>query len=555
MLQLSWLCCAIIEAAKQGDLGNMNKIAVYLNEHLLGEVSSAQSLRKLYATDRGVLSIAPEIVAFPKVTNDIRKVARFTWQLAEKGHIVGMTPRGFGGDVTGAAIGKGVVLDLSKHLTNVIQLAPKDKLIHVQPGASLATLNEALKWHGLRLTGTSQQETRPVTVGGAISNDSDGVDGPVSDSIERLEVVLANGDVIETGRMSRRDVSKKLGLQTFEGEIYRKLGALLEDNEELIKQLAADTTHDTTGYKRIASVRDKDGSYDLTPLFVGSQGTLGIISEIVLRTDFYSAEDTHAVIVADSIQTARDLCERFIELAPSELKAYDGSLFRRAAKSGAKFNILGSVDQIGAAVYVKFGDFNDRAQRAKLKKLRKLLQKMNMGMVDSTERDADDFRAVTDVAQALLYGTSDDHTTIPVLDGAFIPSNRREEFEIALAELGTKHHIELPVELNAMNGTYAIHSLLKLDTVGEKQKLFKLIADYAAVVDRCDGAFTSNGAEGRLKANAAWATLTDEQSALFEQVRAIFDPFGTLNPGVKQKTEMRSLVATLRTGYTTADML
>ena len=106
-----------------------------------------------------------------------------------------------------------------------------------------------------------------------------------------------------------------------------------------------------------------------------------------------------------------------------------------------------------------------------------------------------------------------------------------------------------------MNGTYAIHSLLKLDTVGEKQKLFKLIADYAAVVDRCDGAFTSNGAEGRLKANAAWATLTDEQSALFEQVRAIFDPFGTLNPGVKQKTEMRSLVATLRTGYTTADML
>ena len=97
----------------------MNKIAVYLSQHLSGEVSSAQSLRKLYATDGGILSIAPEIVAFPRVTNDIRKVARFTWQLAEKGHTVGVTVRGYGGDVTGAAIGKGIVVEAGRPLTRI----------------------------------------------------------------------------------------------------------------------------------------------------------------------------------------------------------------------------------------------------------------------------------------------------------------------------------------------------------------------------------------------------------------------------------------------------
>lgn len=533
----------------------MNKIAIYLNEHLSGEVSSAQSLRRHYATDRSVFSIAPEIVAFPKVTNDIRKIARFTWQLAEKGHVVGVTSRGFGGDVTGAAIGKGIVIDLSTHLNGIIQLAPKDKLVHVQPGIALDTITETLKWHGLRLAGAEQEEARPVTIGGAISNDSFGREGAVSDAIERLEVVLANGDILETGRQSRRDVSKKLGLQTFEGELYRKLGALLEDNDERIKQLAADTTHDTTGYKQIASIRDKDGSYDLTPLFIGSQGTLGIISEVVLKTEFFSPESIQAVVVADSIQTARDLCERFVELEPTELKAFDGSLLRRAAKAGAKFSALGAVEQIGAVVYVRFNDFNDRTQRTKLKKLRKLLQKMNMGAVDSTELDPEDFYPIAHIAETLRLGAVDDHATLPVLDGSFIPSNRREEFEIALSELAAKHHVELPVELNALNGTYAIHSTLKLETVGDKQKLFKLINEYAAAVDKCYGAFTSNGAEGRLKANAAWANLTDEQTVLFEQVRSIFDPFGTLNPGVKQKTEMRSLVASLRGSYTAADML
>lgn len=225
----------------------MNKIATYLNEHLLGEVSSSKSVRKKYATDGSVLTLAPEIVAFPRITNDVRKIARFTWQLAEKGHIVGMTARGYGGDVTGAAIGKGIIIDTSVRLNKIIQVAPKDKLVHVQAGASLDTVNEVLRWQGLTLPGALNRDLRSLTVGGVIAGATYGVNGSISDSIERLEVVLANGDVIETGRVNRREVNKKLGLQTFEGEIYRKLEGLLEDNAELIEEIAKDEVRDTTG--------------------------------------------------------------------------------------------------------------------------------------------------------------------------------------------------------------------------------------------------------------------------------------------------------------------
>jgi FAD/FMN-containing dehydrogenase len=533
----------------------MNKIATYLNEHLLGEVSSAKSLRKKFSTDTSVLSLTPEIVAFPRVTNDIRKIARFTWQLAEKGHVVAITPRGFGKDTTGAAIGKGVVIDTSVHLNNIIQIAQKDKLVHVQPGVSLETLSHTLKWLGLSLPGINRTTQSVTTVGGAISGGVLGTNGALSDAIERLEVVLANGDVIETGKVSHREVNKKLGLQTLEGEIYRKLEGILEDNAEVIERLAKDTASDTTGYKAIADIRAKDGSFNLTPLFIGSQGTLGIISEVVLKTDFYSNDNTHAVIVADSLQTARDLSERLVELEPAELSLLDGELFRRAAKNGSQFHLLGSVDQIGAVIYIRFNDFSDRAQGHKLKKLRKLLSKINTGMVDSSERDEAEFLPVADISQAVRLGANDDHVSVPLIDGAWIPSNRREEFEIALGELAAKHHLELPVTLNVLNGTYDIFPRLKLDTVSDKQKLFKLLTEYAVVVDRSGGAVVSDGAEGRLKANAAWEQLDEEVATVYEQVRQVFDPFGTLNPGVKQKNELRSLIAALRTSYESSDTL
>lgn len=533
----------------------MNKIAAYLNEHVLGEVSSAKSLRKAYATDGSILSIAPEIIAFPRVTNDVRKIARFSWQLAEKGHVVPLTVRGYGGDTTGAAIGKGILIDTSKHLNSIIQIAVKDKLAHVQPGVSLETLNTALKWQGLSLSGAQTGSIRPVSVGGAIATDVIGANGSVADVVEKLEVILANGDVIETGKLSKRDISKKLGLQTFEGEIYRKIEGLFEENEEVLKQLAADSTRDNTGYKRIAEVRGKDGSINLTPLFVGSQGTLGIISEVVLKTDFYSQADIQVAIVTNSVQAGRDLADRIYELQPSELSIYDGDLLRRAAKQGVKFSILGSVDQTGSVVYVRFNDFSERVQNHKLKKLRKMLTKTNTGFVDSLDKDPQEFVPLTSIRQVLELGASDEHIAIPLIDGASIPASRQEEFEQALKELAARHHIELPLIQNALAGVYYLFPLLKLDSVSDKQKLFKLLADYAVIVDRCGGAVTADGAEGRLKANAAWATLDEKVADIYTQVRSIFDPFNTLNPGVKQKSDIRSVVAVLRNDYDPSSVL
>jgi FAD/FMN-containing dehydrogenase len=532
----------------------MNKIAVYLNEHLLGEVTSSKAMRRRYSRDGSVLSITPEIIVFPRITNDIRKVARFTWQLAEKGHPMGVTVRGAGSDPTGGAIGKGMILSTATHMNNIITIAPKNRLVHVQPGVTFDTLSNALKWQGLSIL-NAPKNGRYGTVGGAIATNSLGDSGEVSNAIEKLEVVLANGDLIETGKLSKHDLSKKLGLQTFEGEIYRKLEGLIEDNEETIKQLAADSTPDNVGYKAVSTIKAKDGSFDLTPLFVGSQGTLGIISEVVLKAEFYSEARSVAIAVANDPALARDITDRLLGLDPAVLKTIDGDLFRRAEKLGAQASLLGPVESVGTVIFVEFNDFNNHARLGKLKKMKKLMTKLNVGMVDSTDHQLDEFDTVLSVADSLRRAGNDDEIALPILDGAYVPSDRREEFTEALHELATKHHTQLPLMTNVLTRTFDVFPILKLDVIGDKQKLFRLLTDYADLVQKSGGAFVSDGAEGRLKANAAWATLDEAEVALYEQLRAIFDPFSTLNPDVKQKNDIRGLVAALRTSYDASDFV
>lgn len=541
----------------------MSKIAKYLNEHILGEITGAKAVRERFSRDRSVLSIKPELVMFPRVTNDIRKAARFSWQLAEKGHVLPLTVRGGGTSDTGAAIGKGLVINTTAHLNNIIYVALKDKdhFVHVQPGVTFKTLNDALNWHGLSVP-TFPETAAFSTVGGAVATNTGGQfsgrAGLTGDWVKRLEVVLANGDLIETSRLRKHDFNKKIGLQTFEGEIYRKIDGLIEDNQALINdKLSADDV-DNTGYARIAQVKQRDGSFDLTPLMIGSQGTLGIISEIVLRTDYVSKDTVAMAAVVASIETARDVVDALRGLDPDSLEIIDGSLFDQARVSGKSYPFFSTTDSdnaIGAVVYMQCNDFSEHARDRKLKKAAKILSKYNAIAVTSADHSIDELIAIREVASSIYNGDTGNDEYPPLLDDAYVPSDRQEEFSRAVSELADKHHVSLPLHIRVLDGVVFTRPALQLNKVSDKQKVFKLINEYAQLVDKHGGTFLANSSEGRLKANAAYSVIDEDLHHLYEQIRAIFDPFGTLNPGVKQTSDLKTLVEALRSSYDTADFV
>lgn len=529
----------------------MSKIAQYLNEHLLGSVTGLTTRRAEYASDASVLEITPELIVYPKTTNDIRKAARFSWQLAEKGHTLSMTPRGLGGDTTGGAIGAGLLIDTAKYLNSVLHVSSardKTRITHVQPGVSLRTLHEVLRWQGVTI-GAYSPDMLDMTVGGAIaggvSTYRSGKYGTVADSIDRMEVVLANGDLMEVGRVSKRDVSKKQGEQTLEGEIYRRLDGLFEENAELIDKLSSE--HDNVGY-RIDQVKQKDGSFDLTPLFIGSQGTLGTISEVVLKTDFYSDTASSMAVVCTSPDDARDVVDIARQLDPVALMMIDGGYFAAARARGKRF-VFDTGDAPAPAetiVYISFDDFNDKVRQRKLKRIAKALAKRDVRVFSTEEQRTDELDAIRDVEQMIDTPLRIDETYVAICDGAYIPSARLREFAAEVVTLAEKHHVVLPLKVDMLSGIVSVKTTLYLKKISDKQKVFKLAADYGAIVHKFDGSIAGGQAEGRLGAFAGYPQIDENIVELNAKIRTIFDPFNTLNPNVKQATDIKALARLLK---------
>lgn len=524
----------------------MNKIGGYLQEHISGEVSLSRDVRERASRDASVLKIKPEMVIYPKHTNDIRKIARFVWQLAERGHTLPMTARGLGSDNTGAAIGSGVILSLPTHMNRILEFDPKQRLVRLQPGITEQTLATALLLQGVRVPALSNDPYS--TVGGAVASNSrsvlSGKYGAAGEWVDKLEVVLANGEVIQTGRISKKDLNKKKGLGTLEGEIYRSLDNLIEDNKETIEALVQREIGTSAGYTGIASVKRKDGSFDLTSLILGSQGTLGIISEMILKVDI--VPQGLGVIVASFAdqETAGDASEVIIDkIKPTFLESFDAALFEQSTMLGKSHSFLKETGfDVSSVLVIGFEDSSERARSKNIKKTLRLLSAAEAWTTSADGAAADELLSLRD---ALLWTNSSDGVEfgIPsVLGGAYIPPEGVSVFRSEVKTLAKKHSIALSIFGQDLQNVYYVVPKLSMKKSGDKQKMLKLLDDYARMVQKISGELVGSGAEGRLRGRFALGTFDDASLKLFADIKAAFDPYKLLNPGVKELLEIKQLV-------------
>ncbi len=536
----------------------MSKVSEYLNEHLQGEVTNNDNVRRRFATDGSVLTITPDMVVFPRSTSDLRKIARFSWQLAEKGHKLPITPRGGGTDQTGGAIGEGVIVDVQAYMDTIFEVDAKQRLVRVQPGITFKSLNEALRLYGLYIPSFPGSQGYS-TLGGAIANNAGGIlsgkYGSTSAWVHQLEVVLSNGDVIQSGRLSKREVARKKGLQTFEGEIYRGIDNLICDNDQLLDTLAIDVC-DNVGYG-IVNVKQRNGSMDLAPLLIGSQGTLGIISEVIMKAEVLPQKPLVGAIAFTDHESARDGMDILRLFKPAVMELIDGRLFETAIAQGNRYQFYSDASEHGnvaSVVYLEFDDKSGRAKKKIGKKLAKHFSKLPSYLVlESDEDKITHLKELLHVPAVVLFSDQKNICAPGFLNGAFVPSDRFEEFSNAVAEIEKKRRVNLPLSGRAYQNVYYAYPMLDLNKAVDKQKIFKLLEDWSLAVTEHGGHLIGEAAEGRLKAPYAYGVLEDDVNKLFEGVRDVFDPQATMNTGVKQNTDKKQLDSWLRSDYDGSD--
>lgn len=535
----------------------MSKVSEYLNEHLRGDVTTSESVRKAFSTDGSVLSIEPDMVVYPRTTSDLRKVARFCWQLSEKGHKLPITMRGGGSDQTGAAIGSGVIVNTTAHMDTIFELDVKQKLVRVQPGVTFRALNQALRLHGLHVP--SYPATQAFsTIGGAIANNASGVlsgrYGSTSAWVKQLEVVLSNGEILQTGKLSKKELERKKGQQTFEGEIYRNIDNLIADNEKTIDSLAIEV-RDNIGYN-IVDVKRRDGSCDLTPIFVGSQGTLGIISEVILQAEQITGQPLVGAVAFADFEAARDGMESLAALNPTSLEYVDGRILEQATANGNRYTFYSEaleVDKVAAVVVMEFDESHDRAKKKIAKKVAKLFKEKQAYLVlENDDIKAAELHTLANIPAIALAPDKSNQSDPGVLYGAYIPPERLEDFTHAVEKLESKYHVQLPLVGHVTQSVYHARLLLDMTKPSDRHKSLKLLAEWSVVVYEHGGHLTGEAAEGRLKASFVYKEIDDDAVKLFGSIRDIFDPMGIMNTGVKQSADVKKLVDTLRTDYDTA---
>jgi FAD/FMN-containing dehydrogenase len=533
----------------------MSKVAHYLQEHLIGEVMISADARRYFATDGSVLTLAPAVVVYPRGENDVRKTARFTWQLAERGRVIPITARGSGTDQAGAALGAGIILAFPAHMHRILELDDKSGVVVVEPGTNYGKLQQTLHTHD-RFLPPYPASLEYSTIGGAVANNACGEKsvkyGSTRDYVKSLRVVLANGEVIETGRISKRELNKKLGLATFEGEIYRAIDGLLEESQEVVNKIQLSVTKNAAGYS-VFDIKRHDGSIDLTPLFVGSQGTLGLVTEVTLETEAYNPASTLLVAHFDDLEKAQSAVLQLRDLPemPSAIEMVDDQLLNVVDKINP--NLLKDVVSKPfpkIILLVEFDNPGDRVQKKLTKKARKVLEHNAVSVQVEVEPYKQEQLWKIRHASATAAAYSEGGTkALPIIEDGIVPPERFREYLEGVYQLFSRNHLQAAVWGHAGDANLHMQPFLDLSHVGDRQKAFRLLDEYYNLVISLGGSTSGEHGDGRLRAPYLEKLYGSEVYGLFVKIKQIFDPYGTLNPGVKINSNMDSVKQLLRSTY------
>ena len=192
-----------------------------LRHKLDGDILTDNLSKTLYATDASVYRKIPEAVAFPKSVGDIQKLVNFA-----SANNVGLIPRTAGTSLAGQCVGEGIVVDVSKHFTQIINLDKTKKQVTVQPGVIRDELNKYLEPSDLYF-GPNTSTSNRCMIGGMVGNNSSGTTsiqyGVTRDKVVSMKTILSDGSKVEFKAVSVDDFKKKSTLKSLEGKLYKKV--------------------------------------------------------------------------------------------------------------------------------------------------------------------------------------------------------------------------------------------------------------------------------------------------------------------------------------------
>jgi len=502
-----------------------------LRKTIEGEVLSDDLSRTIYSSGASLYSVRPLGIVKPRNKTDVVNVVEFASQ-----HGIPITPRGAGTSRAGNEVGEGLLLDFSKYMNSILGFDQKEKWVKMQPGIILESLNQFLKPHQVFFP-IDPSTKEYCTLGGMIANNSSGPHavkyGATRDHVISLEVVLSNGEVILTNpvslKMKTGEVQKNL--ETLEQRIYRAIPDLLRRYEEPLEKEKPYSMKNSSGYN-LWKLLDR-GHLDLTPLFVGSEGTIGVITEATLRLTSLPLRTLSGLIYFNDLQPVGAAVQEILELSPTMIEIMERQILDLARRQKAEMRPF-LPEGIEALLFVEFEAENEAQLREKFLEVeRKVILRKKLASdlkVARDDRDRSVFEKVRSISGPILNKVKGSKKPVAFIEDAAVHPSRLSQYMKGLRELFKRFDVEASMYGHAGDGNLHLMVFLDLNREDEVKKMVSLAEACYDLVLSLKGTISGEHGDGRLRTYYLKKQYPQLYPAMVE-VKNLFDPQNILNPG------------------------
>ncbi|PWD98595.1 FAD-binding and (Fe-S)-binding domain-containing protein [Marinilabilia rubra] len=522
----------------------MNPVFKKLSSRIKGKIFTDELFRTLYATDASVYREMPQAVVFPADEADVKKLVLFAGQ-----YNISLIPRTAGTSLAGQVVGNGIVVDVSRTFTEILEVNKEKGWVSVQPGVIRDELNLFLKDHGL-IFGPETSTSNRAMIGGMVGNNSSGsnslIYGSTRDNILEVRGFLSDGSEVTFGALTKDEFLTKCesGQQDLESSLYHQIYDALKDvgtrgniEGEFPK---ASIKRRNTGYALdalTASVpfNDNGEHFNFSKVIAGSEGTLMFITEIKLKchplppqskgllcVHFYSMEEAlnANVIALKHHPSASELMDDFILNCTKN----------NPEQSQNRFFIESDPK---ALLVVEFTRHSMEEVQAGIKKLTEDLKQAGLGY-HFPLISGDDIKKVWSLRKAalgLLYTTPGDAKPVAVIEDTSVAPDDLPSYVMDFREILDKLGLECVFYGHAGSGELHLRPVIDLKTE-EGHRLFRRVAEETAcLVKKYRGSLSGEHGDGRLRGEFIHQMVGEKNYELFKVIKNTWDPKHIFNPG------------------------
>ena len=526
-----------------------------LRRAVAGEVNTDRVHRQEYSRDASIFEITPSAVVFPKTAADVAAAIRLVHEAKEAGEDVSLTARAAGTDMTGGSLTSSVMLVFTKYLNRLKEIGADFAV--VEPGMYYRDFERETLKHGLILP--SYPASRNIAaMGGIINNNSAGERtlkyGQTNRYVEELAVVLSDGSPATFKSLTASELEEKKTLQTLEGEIYRRMHALIVKNQKVIKKNEPKVSKNASGYA-LWRVWDKErGLFNLAQLIVGAQGTLALLTEAKLRLVRPKEHRAMLILFLKDFEKVPAVVREVLKFEPESFESYDDHTFKLAIrflpdimKGFGLRNILrlgvsflpemwmaltGGIPRL--ILTAEFAEESAMSARAKAESAARALQGFPVSMkIAKDEREAEKYWIMRRESFNLLRKNLHGYTAAPFIDDLVVNPDDLPRFLPELNALLARYNLIYTVAGHIGNGNFHIIPLMNLDDPKSKTVIQELSGKVYELVAKYHGSITGEHNDGIIRTPYLSLMFDKEMLSLFAETKKIFDPLNILNPGKK----------------------